>query len=61
VPEGVANGQAERTRLLTDELALYEALLANKWEGRHGDRGVRLEQERLDWPHVEEELRLAAR
>lgn len=59
VPEGVANGQADRARLLPDERALYEALLANKWEGWDGDRGVRLEQERLDWPHVEEELRLA--
>lgn len=59
VPEGVANGQADRTRLLPDECALYEALLANQWEGWDGDRGVRLEQERLDWPHVEEELRLA--
>lgn len=59
VPEGVANGQADRARLLPDERALYEALLANKWEGWNSDRGVRLEQERLDWPHVDEELRLA--
>jgi hypothetical protein len=60
VPEGVTNELADRARLLPDERAVYEALLANKWEGWDGDRGVRLEQERLDWPHVEEELRLAA-
>lgn len=59
VPEGVVNRQADRARLLPDERAVYEALLANSWEGWDGDRGVRLEQERLDWPHVEEELRLA--
>ena len=60
VPEGVANGQADRTRLLPDERAVYEALLANKWDGWDGDRGVRLEQERLDWPYVDEEPSLAA-
>jgi len=31
-------------------------LLANQWGD--GDLVVRLEQERLDWPHVEEEVRL---
>lgn len=59
VPEGVSNGQADRARLLPDERSLYESLLANKWEGWDDNRGVRLEQERLDWPHVEEELREA--
>lgn len=59
VPEGVANRQANRERLLPEEHAVYGALLANDWQGWGGDRGVRLEQERLDWPHVEEELRLA--
>ena len=60
VPERVANGQADRARLLPDGRAVYEALLANQWEGWDGDRGVRLERERLDWPHLEEALRLAA-
>lgn len=59
VPEGVANRQADVERLLPHERSIYEALLANDWAGWDDERGVRLEQERLDWPHVEEELRRA--
>lgn len=59
VAEGVANRQADKARLLPDECAMYEALLANDWAGWEDQRGVRLEQERLDWTHVEEELRRA--
>jgi hypothetical protein len=59
VAESVANRQADRARLLPDECAMYEALLANDWAGWEDQQGVRLEQERLDWSHVEEELRRA--
>lgn len=57
VPEAEANHQADRALLSPEELALYEALLTNEWKGWREKRGVRLEQERLDWSHVESELR----
>ena len=61
VPEAVPNRQANRGLLLPDERELYEALLANAWPNWKGEQGVRLEQERLDWGHVDEELRRAIR
>lgn len=57
VSETVINRQASREHLLPSELAVYDALLANDWPGWNDEGGVRLEQERLDWPHVVEELR----
>lgn len=57
VTESQANRQADRSRLSSEERALYEALLANDWDGWEEERGVRLEQERLDWSHVESKLR----
>lgn len=59
VPEAAPNRLADRCLLMPDELELYEALLANDWPSWKGEHGVRLEQERLDWSHVEEELRRA--
>lgn len=56
VGEGVANDHAARERLSCEERALYEELLANEWSGWDRAQGVRLEQERLDWPHVEQQL-----
>lgn len=56
VGEGTPNGHAARDRLTAEERALYEDLLANVWVGWDRSEGVRLEQERLDWPHVEEHL-----
>ncbi|MFC6220093.1 Wadjet anti-phage system protein JetD domain-containing protein, partial [Pelomonas aquatica] len=61
VPEAAPNRQADRSLLLSGERELYEALLANAWPGWKGEQGVRLEQERLDWSHVDEELRRVAR
>ncbi len=61
VPEAAPNRQADRSLLLPDECELYEALLANAWPGWKGEQGARLEQERLDWNHVDEELRRVAR
>jgi hypothetical protein len=59
VPEKEANPLANRSLLSPEERELYEALLANHWQGWKSSKGVRLEQERLDWIHVEEVLRLA--
>ncbi|MBS0342258.1 MAG: hypothetical protein JSS56_17195 [Proteobacteria bacterium] len=59
VAEGRPNTLANRGELSQEECRLYEALLANKWEDWPGTQGVRLEQERLDWPHVESTLRQA--
>ena len=61
VPEAAPNRQADRSLLLPGERELYEALLANAWPGWQGEQGARLEQERLDWSHVDEELRRAVR
>jgi hypothetical protein len=61
VPEAVPNRQADMSSLLPDERELYEALLANAWPGWNGEQGVRLEQERLDWSHVDDELRRITR
>jgi len=57
VEEGVPNRNADRVNLTPSEAELYDALLANGWHEWDGIHGVRLEQERLDWPHVEETLR----
>ena len=59
VLEGCANLQADRACLTPEELSLYDALLANAWQDWNSAQGVRLEQERLDWLHVEEALRAA--
>jgi hypothetical protein len=56
VPEAAANDHAARERLSCEEQALYEELLANEWSGWDGPQGARLEQERLDWLHVEQQL-----
>ncbi|TFZ04580.1 hypothetical protein EZ242_02190 [Ramlibacter rhizophilus] len=56
VAEGTVNGRAARERLTAEERGLYEELLANEWPGWSGSHGVRLEQERLDWPYVEARL-----
>lgn len=61
VPESSPNRQANKRFLLPDECELYDALLANHWPDWKGEQGVRLEQERLDWSYVEEELRRAIR
>jgi len=59
VEEGVPNRHADRAYLTPSEAELYDALLANGWHEWDGVHGVRLEQERLDWSHVEEALRAA--
>lgn len=56
VVEGTVNERAARERLSVEELGLYKELLANEWAGWSEPQGVRLEQERLDWPHVEARL-----
>jgi hypothetical protein len=57
VPEPQPNHLAQRSHLSLAEHELYDGLLANNWEGWKDTRGVRLEQERLDWPEVEGVLR----
>ncbi|MGJ7538517.1 MULTISPECIES: Wadjet anti-phage system protein JetD domain-containing protein [unclassified Variovorax] len=59
VVEGSSNLQADRACLTPAELSLYDALLANAWQDWNSAQRVRLEQERLDWPSVEEALRAA--
>jgi len=60
VEEGVPNRHADRASLTAAEAQLYDTLLANGWPERDGIHGVRLEQERLDWTHVEAALRAAS-
>jgi hypothetical protein len=56
VAEGTVNERAARGGASVEERGLYEELLANEWAGWSQSQGVRLEQERLDWSHVEARL-----